>query len=146
MISGTRSLARASARASLKSPSSPAVSLFPSSSSTSRHRGFHSTPNMRRLHVDQLNPSIKNVQYAVRGELAIKAEVHREKLKEGDHGLPFDTVVSSNIGNPQQKGLDQPPITFNRQVRLGLLSSPTHPPLCPVTECTTRSWVCYCAL
>lgn len=86
---------------------------------------------MRRLHVDQLNPAIKNVQYAVRGELAIKAEVHREKLKEDDHGLPFDTVVSSNIGNPQQKGLDQPPITFNRQVRT-LYSSSSIPPFCSV--------------
>jgi len=56
------------------------------------------------------------VQYAVRGELAIKAEVLRDKLKESNHGLPFDKVISSNIGNPQQRGLDQPPITFTRQV------------------------------
>jgi alanine transaminase len=31
--------------------------------------------------------------------------------------LPFNKVISTNIGNPQQTGLDQPPITFNRQVR-----------------------------
>ena len=72
---------------------------------------------MRALTVDGLNPALKEVQYAVRGELAIKAEVLREKLKEPGHGLPFDKVISSNIGNPQQKGLDQPPITFTRQVR-----------------------------
>lgn len=73
---------------------------------------------MRALTVDSLNPSIKNVQYAVRGELAIKAEAYRVQLQEqsGSHGLPFDKVISSNIGNPQQKGLDQPPITFVRQV------------------------------
>lgn len=71
---------------------------------------------MRPLTVDSLNPSILNVQYAVRGELAIKAEQYRVKLKEDNHGLPFDKVISSNIGNPQQKGLDQPPITFTRQV------------------------------
>lgn len=120
MISGTRSLARAPARAPVSfkkstlalSPSALAPSFAPAS-----RRTLHSTPAMRRLHVDQLNPSIKNVQYAVRGELAIKAEEHREKLKEDNHGLPFDAVVSSNIGNPQQKGLDQPPITFIRQVR-----------------------------
>jgi len=47
---------------------------------------------------------------------SIKAEVLREKLKQPNHGLPFDKVISSNIGNPQQKGLDQPPITFTRQV------------------------------
>ncbi|KAA1474456.1 transaminase [Dentipellis sp. KUC8613] len=71
---------------------------------------------MRGLQVDALNPSILKVQYAVRGELAIKAEEYREKLKQPDHGLPFNKVISSNIGNPQQKGLDQPPITFNRQI------------------------------
>jgi len=71
---------------------------------------------MRPLTVDSLNPSIKNVQYAVRGELAIKAEAYRVQLQEQSRSLPFDKVISSNIGNPQQKGLDQPPITFVRQV------------------------------
>lgn len=71
---------------------------------------------MRPLTVDGLNPALLKVQYAVRGELAIKAEILREKLKESNNGLPFDKVISSNIGNPQQKGLDQPPITFTRQV------------------------------
>ncbi|KAK1220633.1 alanine transaminase [Marasmius sp. AFHP31] len=71
---------------------------------------------MRSLTVDSLNPSLLKVEYAVRGELAIKAEEYRNKLKEADHGLPFDRVISSNIGNPQQVGLDQPPITFTRQV------------------------------
>lgn len=74
---------------------------------------------MRPLTVDSLNPAIKQVEYAVRGELAIKAEEHRVTLQEkpNSHGLPFDRVISSNIGNPQQRGLDQPPITFTRQVR-----------------------------
>ncbi|KAJ7165345.1 transaminase [Mycena filopes] len=72
---------------------------------------------MRPLTLDVLNPQLQQVQYAVRGELAIKAELYRDQLKTGgDHGLPFDKVISSNIGNPQQKGLDQPPITFTRQV------------------------------
>lgn len=71
---------------------------------------------MRSITPDQLNPSILQVQYAVRGELAIKAEAYRVALKKGDHGLPFNKIISSNIGNPQQKGLDQPPITFTRQV------------------------------
>jgi alanine transaminase len=70
---------------------------------------------MPPLTLELLNPSIKNVQYAVRGELAIKSEEYRVKLKNGET-LPFNKVISSNIGNPQQKGLDQPPITFTRQV------------------------------
>lgn len=71
---------------------------------------------MRPLTVDSLNPAVLKVEYAVRGELAIKAEEYRVKLKQSDAGLPFDRIISSNIGNPQQKGLDQPPITFIRQV------------------------------
>lgn len=63
-----------------------------------------------------LNPRIQHVQYAVRGEIAIKAEKYREQLKNPNHGLPFDRVITANIGNPQQKGLDQPPLTFGRQV------------------------------
>ncbi|KAF7359621.1 Alanine aminotransferase [Mycena venus] len=71
---------------------------------------------MRLLTLDLLNPQLQTVQYVVRGELAIKAETYRDQLKSGGHNLPFDKVISSNIGNPQQKGLDQPPITFTRQV------------------------------
>ncbi|KAF7368201.1 Alanine aminotransferase [Mycena venus] len=71
---------------------------------------------MRPLTLDMLNPQLQTVQYVVRGELAIKAETYRDQLKSGGHNLPFDKVISSNIGNPQQKGLDQPPITFTRQV------------------------------
>ncbi|KAJ7861688.1 hypothetical protein B0H14DRAFT_525615 [Mycena olivaceomarginata] len=71
---------------------------------------------MRPLTLDSLNQQLQTVQYAVRGELAIKAETYRDQLKSGGHNLPLDKVISSNIGNPQRKGLDQPPITFTRQV------------------------------
>ncbi|KIJ59514.1 hypothetical protein HYDPIDRAFT_183971 [Hydnomerulius pinastri MD-312] len=73
---------------------------------------------MAPLTLDSLRPAVLKVQYAVRGELAIKAEEYRVKLKEnpGQSGLPFNQVISSNIENPQQKGLDQPPITCVRQV------------------------------
>ena len=94
--------------------SSPAI-LAPS------RRLFSSSQAMRTLTADSLNPAIRNVEYAVRGELAIKAEQYRNQLKQPDHGLPFDRVISSNIGNPQQKGLDQRPISFNRQVSCAAL-------------------------
>lgn len=71
---------------------------------------------MRPLTPADLNPAVLNVQYAVRGELAIKADELHNRLQSADHDLPFTRVISSNIGNPQQKGLDQPPITFPRQV------------------------------
>lgn len=51
----------------------------------------------------------------MRGELAIKSEQYRAQLSKGEgKDLPFDSVISANIGNPQQ--LDQKPITFFRQV------------------------------
>lgn len=58
---------------------------------------------------------MRNAQYAVRGELAIKSEQYRAELQKGEgEDLPFDSVIAANIGNPQQ--LDQQPITFFRQV------------------------------
>ena len=78
---------------------------------------------MPPLSLSDLNPSLLNVEYAVRGELAIKAEEYRERLLVPNNGLPFDRVIGANIGNPQAKGLDQKPITFSRQVCESLLFS-----------------------
>ncbi|KAL4895236.1 pyridoxal phosphate-dependent transferase [Aspergillus ambiguus] len=75
----------------------------------------------RCLHIDNINPQVKEAKYAVRGELAVKAEEYRVRLAQGDRSLPFDSVIFANIGNPQQ--LDQKPITFFRQV-LSLLENP----------------------
>jgi alanine transaminase len=83
-------------------------------------RTMSSTPRLRSLNIDNINPHVKEAKYAVRGELAIKAEEYRSQLKKKDSlaatqsPLPFDQVISANIGNPQQ--LDQKPITFFRQV------------------------------
>lgn len=78
-------------------------------------RTFSSTHKMKALTIDNVNPHVKAAKYAVRGELAVKSEEYRARLAKGDKGdLPFDTVISANIGNPQQ--LDQKPITFFRQV------------------------------
>lgn len=80
-----------------------------------------STP-ARKLNYDNINPHVKAAQYAVRGELAVKSEEYRAKLSSGSAAdLPFDQVISANIGNPQQ--LDQKPITFFRQV-LSILENP----------------------
>lgn len=74
-----------------------------------------STARLRSLDINNINPHVKEAKYAVRGELAVRSEQYRAKLRKGDKGdLPFDTVISANIGNPQQ--LDQQPITFFRQV------------------------------
>ena len=75
-----------------------------------------------RLTPDNINPNVKAAKYAVRGELAVKSEEYRAKIARGEaDDLPFNEVISANIGNPQQ--LDQKPITFFRQVT-SLLENP----------------------
>jgi hypothetical protein len=61
-------------------------------------------------------PSVLEVEYAVRGAVPQKAATYADKLAKGEK-LPFDKIVYANIGTPQQKGLDQKPITWWRQVR-----------------------------
>lgn len=80
-----------------------------------------STAAIRCLTPDNINSNVKAAKYAVRGELAVKAEEYRVRLGQGDKSLPFESVIFANIGNPQQ--LDQKPITFFRQV-LSLLENP----------------------
>jgi len=81
-----------------------------------------SAKRRKALTIDDINPNVKQAKYAVRGELAVKSEQYRAMLGRGEgKDLPFDTVVSANIGNPQQ--LDQKPITFFRQV-LAMLENP----------------------
>ncbi|KAJ2905628.1 putative alanine aminotransferase [Zalerion maritima] len=76
---------------------------------------------MTRLNAENVNPHIIKAKYAVRGELAVKSEEYRAALAKGDTSLPFEKVISANIGNPQQ--LDQKPITYFRQV-LSVLENP----------------------
>lgn len=86
-----------------------------------------STTGLRSLNINNINPHVKEAKYAVRGELATRAEAYRARLAEGpskssqEKPLPFDKVIAANIGNPQQ--LDQKPITFFRQV-LSILEYP----------------------
>lgn len=79
------------------------------------------TSSLRSLNINNINPHVKEAKYAVRGELAVRSERYRARLAKGDTSLPFDNIISANIGNPQQ--LDQKPITFFRQV-LSLLEYP----------------------
>lgn len=84
-------------------------------------RTVSSVSGPRGLNLDNINPHVKVAKYAVRGELAVKAEDYRVRIANGDKSLPFDSVIFANIGNPQQ--LDQKPITFFRQV-LSLIENP----------------------
>lgn len=77
--------------------------------------------NLRQLSIDNINPHVREAKYAVRGELAVRSEEYRALLAAGSTKLPFEQVISANIGNPQQ--LDQKPLTFFRQV-LSILENP----------------------
>lgn len=65
------------------------------------------------LSANNINPKVKQAEYAVRGEIVARAKEIENDLKSGKK-LPFDHVIYCNIGNPQQLG--QVPVTFFRQV------------------------------
>ncbi|RKP36488.1 pyridoxal phosphate-dependent transferase [Dimargaris cristalligena] len=71
-------------------------------------------PSSKVLTIDSINLRIRNVEYAVRGELAIRAEELKARIEKGDKTVKCKNIVNCNIGNPQQ--LKQQPITFFRQV------------------------------
>jgi len=87
-----------------------------SSSSAKSSGGARTSSSDRVLTKDTINPAVIEAEYAVRGEIAIRAEELREECatEEGAKRLGFSEVISCNIGNPQQ--LKQKPITFFRQV------------------------------
>jgi len=72
--------------------------------------------------LDNMNPCIKKMEYAVRGPLVIRATAIEKEL-EGGVKKPFSSVIKANIGDAHAMG--NKPITFIRQV-LALI---THPPL-----------------
>ncbi|KAK0569819.1 alanine transaminase [Tilletia horrida] len=97
------------------SPSSNAAHGSSSSGTSS------SSPYKKVLSKDTINPNVQNVEYAVRGELSNRANEYSDILANGDDNkkkdLPFESVVTANIGNPQQQpNLAQKPITFWRQI------------------------------
>ena len=84
-------------------------------SSSAHHHAPPRDPEFRVLTKQTLNRHVLEAQYAVRGAIPLRAEELREQIEQGNGGdLPFDEIVSCNIGNPQQ--LDQKPLTFLRQV------------------------------
>ncbi|CAM0138256.1 alanine transaminase, variant 2 [Umbelopsis sp. WA50703] len=91
-------------------PNTPIPSTADSTKRTVQH---DSNTRQKVIRLDNMNAHIRNVEYAVRGELAIKAETLKKQLNS-NKSLPFETIVNCNIGNPQQ--LEQKPITFFRQV------------------------------
>eukprot|EP01119_Soliformovum_irregulare_P010165 TRINITY_DN2487_c0_g1_i1.p1 TRINITY_DN2487_c0_g1~~TRINITY_DN2487_c0_g1_i1.p1 ORF type:complete len:509 (+),score=102.86 TRINITY_DN2487_c0_g1_i1:182-1708(+) len=105
-------LARGVRPVSQKGPSAP----------TMFRRSFAVETNTNKILNAQTLPSkVLKAEYAVRGELVIRAELLTKKLAEKNHSFPFNEILYCNIGNPQS--LSQPPITYFRQL-LSLLQYP----------------------
>ncbi len=68
------------------------------------------------LSLSNINPKVLKTEYAVRGEVPIRANKYALMLQNAEERkkLPFDEILFCNIGNPQQ--LRQKPITFFRNV------------------------------
>ncbi|XP_034831209.1 alanine aminotransferase 1 [Maniola hyperantus] len=67
----------------------------------------------KALTVDNINPNIIKLEYAVRGPLVIRATEIMKELEKGAQ-KPFKKVIRANIGDAHAMG--QKPITFIRQV------------------------------
>eukprot|EP00158_Paraphelidium_tribonemae_P004996 Partr_v1_DN27096_c4_g1_i3_m28769 putative alanine aminotransferase len=83
------------------------MSVSPQSQPTSNH------PH-KVLTRASINQHVVNAEYAVRGAIPSRAEDLRRQLHDKPGSLPFEQIISCNIGNPHQ--LQQSPITFYRQV------------------------------
>jgi len=70
--------------------------------------------------MDNLNPCIKSMEYAVRGPLVIRATEIEKEIQSGVQ-KPFDSVIKANIGDAHAMG--NAPVTFLRQI-LALVSYP----------------------
>ena len=64
--------------------------------------------------LDNMNPCIKKMEYAVRGPLVIRATAIEKEIQAGVK-KPFPNVIKANIGDAHAMG--NKPITFIRQVR-----------------------------
>ena len=74
------------------------------------------TSNCKRqkcITLDNMNPCVKVMEYAVRGPLVIRASEIEKELEQGAR-KPFKSVLKANIGDCHAMG--QVPITFIRQV------------------------------
>jgi alanine transaminase len=75
--------------------------------------------DVKFLNINNLSPAVKNVQYAVRGKVVIRAGELEKEIRETkglieQQILPFDKVIRANIGDCHATG--QKPITWIRQV------------------------------
>ncbi|XP_046415758.1 alanine aminotransferase 2 [Neodiprion virginianus] len=89
----------------------------------------NSQGDQKVLTINNVNPNLKRMEYAVRGPLLIRALEIEKELEKGVK-KPFTEVIKANIGDAHAMG--QKPITFLRQVLAltvtpELLNDPKYP-------------------
>ncbi|XP_064640800.1 alanine aminotransferase 1-like isoform X2 [Lineus longissimus] len=73
----------------------------------------NAVPSRKVVTVDNMNPHLKKMEYAVRGPIVARAAEIENEIKKGVK-KPFPDVIRCNIGDAHAMG--QAPITFLRQV------------------------------
>ncbi|CAH0546430.1 unnamed protein product [Brassicogethes aeneus] len=111
---------RRSGLTSLFRTSSSAVQLPSSQINHNTNVRTMATQAKPTLTMENLNPNIKVMEYAVRGPLVIRAGEIEKELEKGVK-KPFTEVIKANIGDCHAMG--QVPITFIREV-LALVTYP----------------------
>lgn len=84
------------------------------------------------LSTTNMNPAIKEVQYAVRGPIVARAVQIDNEILAGSKDYTFDKVIKCNIGDAHAMG--QKPITFIRQVVAGCMAPMIIPSLPPAVQ------------
>ncbi|XP_076600466.1 alanine aminotransferase 2-like isoform X1 [Chaetodon auriga] len=131
LFAGCSGAQRAGGGPRVRSLTSPPLSSSPGralSSLSATRRGLPKekmtengvTSRAKVLTIDTMNPTVKKVEYAVRGPIVQRAVELEKELSEGMK-KPFAEVIKANIGDAHAMG--QQPITFFRQV-LALCSYP----------------------
>ncbi|VDD88935.1 unnamed protein product [Enterobius vermicularis] len=67
----------------------------------------------KTLTIDNMNPNVKEMEFAVRGPIVIRGGQLEKDLEKGAQ-KPFNSIVKANIGDAHD--MEQKPITFIRQV------------------------------
>lgn len=76
---------------------------------------------MSRIVLESINQNVKQASYAVRGSIVTRSMELAKQLKN-NASLPFDSIISCNIGNPHV--LQQKPLSYIRDV-LSIVVNPS---------------------
>ncbi|KAG6547472.1 hypothetical protein Mapa_010920 [Marchantia paleacea] len=109
-----RVLAQAAGATQVATPAPGSTSPSHPGAAAGLVRQLSALPWSPPVSIDSINPKVIKTEYAVRGEIVSRAQLLQQELSSKPSSLPFQEIVSLNIGNPQSLG--QQPVTFFREV------------------------------